>query len=680
MAQIGQQIGDIVYNLPPLPVMLAVVPHEVPAVDPLFTDRQEELQALLGESMIGHGEAVPIAIVVGAEGAGKTAFTRHACAQASGHFPDGELHVDFESMTHQATASMAEALARCLHGLGVDRQLQPAALADRVAMYRTRTSSRRLLVVLDGVTEPAQLRALVPTGPGSLVLATCSRVLEELIRADGARVLRLTPLDDANSRELLMRMCGPERFADDLVATADLVRLCDGLPMALRLAGARLAQDPELNVRDLLELIEEDGMAGLDALMAGAYNALPDAARRAFRLLGVAALPAFDIRTIAALLDVPASRARVVVRALSDANLVIALGRGRYRLLTPAARYATEVADLEPRDSIDAALGRLLDGFLALALFADHHALAKARLRLFDPAPVLARHEDPFSSAADAEDWLTDYWMCILAVLQRGAQQGLTDPVWQLAEVVSALSLNARRPADQIRICRIGGAAATAAGRLDVRARLNIIASRGYIDLGRFEEARTALDEALADAQRTGDLVLLASVYEFRGRYLQLSDPVAAAGAYRTSLELNTRAGERRGVALATFFLAGVTAGTTSEQYERLVREFLVLDDERMAARARVLLAEHYVRRGDLLAATAEAGEAARVFAERKAGHYEIQALEVLAGIAEQAGQVAAARQALDRMADILDARADPRAAEIRRRLGALDSPDVRPQ
>jgi hypothetical protein len=680
VAQIGQQIGNIVYNLPPVPPIQTTVPHEVPAVDPLFTDREEALGVLLGEGMFDDSGTVSIAVVVGPEGVGKTAFTRRVSAQASGRFPGGELHVDFQSVTYDATASMGEALARCLHGLGVDRQFQPAALADRVAMYRTRTSAHRVLVVLDDITEPAHVRTLIPTAPGSLLLATSSRVLEELIAADGARMLRLGPLDDAHSRQLLARMCGPQRFTDDPTATADLVRFCDGLPIALRLAGAHLAQDPELGVRDLLHVIEDAGMARLDALMTAAYSALSEEAQQAFRLIGAAGLPAFDVRAIAALLDVPDSRARTVVRALSDANLVIALGRRRYRLLTPAARYADETADRETLDAVDAALGRVLEFFLALALFADHHVLAKSRLRLFDPAPMLARHEDPFSSAVDAEDWLTDDWAAVLAVLQRGAQRGLADPVWQLAEVASALSLNTRRPADQIRICRIGKDAATAAGRLDVRARLNIIASRGYIDMGRLDEARTALDEALADAERVGDLALLASVHEFRGRFLELSDPEAAAAAYRISLELNTRAGERRGAALAAFFLAGVTPATTAERYEQLVSEFLGLDDERMASRVRVRLAEQYARRGDLFAAAVEAGEAARFFAERKAGHYEAQALEVLAGIAEQARQVDAARNALDRVAAILDARADPRADDVRRRRDALHSSAVRPR
>lgn len=683
VVQARNVFGDIVFKLPALRVQRRT-PHELEATDPFFTDRADGLSWLSGPQAWGGGERVSITVVVGPPGIGKSAFTACAGARADGRFPDGELHVDLRALDGAAPgrAPLAEALARLLHGLGVDREMQPVAIADLVAMYRTWTADRTVLVVLDGVTEPAQVRSLRPTGPGSAVLATSARRSAELIRDLGARELVLPPLADGDSRVLLIRMCGPARIDADPVAAGELIRLCDGLPLALRVAGSRLAREPELTVRELLDELDDEGLGAVDALVATAYDALPDDARRAFRLLGAVPLPTFTPEVVAALLDVSRARARAAVRALSDLNLSVELPRRRFRLLGPIRRHAVARASQEAADMADAALDRLLTSFLTTALFADFHVIGRKRLRVVDSAPIVGDRADPFAGPAEAEQWLADNWSALLSTVELGARRGHPRLVWQLAEVVSALSLNTRRPADQVKVCRIGAEAAAVDQRFDARARLHIIASRGFLDLGDLDAARDALDAALVDAEQVGDRVLLASVWEFRGRYREVvGERQAAAAAYSRSLSLNEAAAEPRGAALAAFFLAGVADGPKLEVYEGLERTFREeFGDSRMAARVQVRLAEEHRRRGDLDRAAAVVGAAIGEFVARKAVHYEAQALLVLADIAEQAGDIGSAREALARAVEILEARADQGAVAARERLTALGVPAVKPR
>jgi hypothetical protein len=699
LAQIQHMVGNIMVQLPPPPENVLQIPHQVLPPDPYFQNRHSELSRLLdGGAMSARGDSVRIVVISGLEGAGKTALAREAKARLGDRFPGGELFVDFAALGRDAdgTVSMEEALGWCLQGFGVERRLQPDSLSGRVTMYQSCTAGQRMLVVLDGITEPAQVRALLPMSPGSVVLATSARRRGELVQRDGAEMLTVGPLDAGSARALLTAMAGPDRIAADQEATEELLRICGGLALALRIAATRLVQEPALTVRELVDEIAEEGLDGVEAVLSAAYAALPEETRRAYRLLGAVPMPTFTAWSLAALLDVPQPRARAAMRMLTESNLLTGLPARRYQFPDLVGRNSGRRAGEEPPAAIDAALGRLLESFLARVLFADLLLLHKERLRLVDPAQFCAPGREPFATAGAAEDWLAEEWAGLLAALEIGARRGHVERVWQLAEVLSALTLNTRRPG-LVKICDIGVAAATAAGRIDVRARLSALASRGHADLGQYEPADRKSAAAVADADRAGDPVLLASAWEFRGRYFAARRTAAAtegrpdeaethreaaAEAYRRSLALNEVAGERRGAALAAFFLAEVANGSQRAEYERLLHEFrdgLTPPDRRMAARVQIRLGQEYERAGAVARAVSTLGDAVRFFAESKATHYEAEALEALAGVAERAGDIDGARRALARAAEILDARADKRTDEVRARLSSLDILRPRP-
>ncbi len=199
----------------------------------------------------------------GLPGVGKTATAWHWAAGARERYPDGQLYVDFAALRGRSGGDVSEAVAMCLRGLGVVDAYLPDSLQERAALFRTRTADWRLLVVLDDVGDPAQVRPLVPKGPGSAVLVTSTSGLGELA-LDGARILALKPLDPDGALRLLAEH-GGERIAADRDAAERLVDLCGGLPVALRIVAGRLATDPTLTAAALAaELADENSR--LDAL------------------------------------------------------------------------------------------------------------------------------------------------------------------------------------------------------------------------------------------------------------------------------------------------------------------------------------------------------------------------------------------------------------------------------
>ncbi|MFI9643593.1 tetratricopeptide repeat protein [Micromonospora sp. NPDC051925] len=695
VVQVGHQVGDVIVSLPPVPPRVVRVPRQVPAADRLFVNRVRELGRLddLGLPAEGGVPPVRISVLSGLPGVGKTALARRIAERVGARFPGGELFVDFTALRSEVggEAAVAEALAGCLRDLGVDGSHLPAGAAERVNLFRTCTAERPILVVLDDVTEPRQVRTLLPKAPGSAVVATSAHRVGEL-QLDGAELVMIDPLDEVSAREVLVAVCGVDRLGEDPTLVSELVELCAGLPIALRVAAARLVIEPTLSVaefvaelRDGLDALSLDGRSGVSMVFTAAYQALPDDAARVYRLVGLVSGLEFDAEVAAALLGVPVSRARAAVAALRAANLVEELPQSRCRLFGLVGRHAAERgrAD-ESSQTAEPALRALADFYLVRAVFADR-AVMGSRFRLADLGWLLAETVDPFASseAAAAQGWLSRERASLMAVLRLCADRGWSERVWQLAEALTALYLNDRRPLDMVDVCGLGALAAQHLGRVDVEARMRTMASRGLLDLHQLDRARDELDLALTLAERCGNPVLLASVWEFRGRYLDKVDPQQAVAAYQRSIEANQWAGGpdgRRGAALATYFLGcSLDAAGQHEQaltpLQRALDELREIGDVRMSARVLASLGASYARLGRDAQAVETLAEAVRVLAARGASHYEAQALETLAAVAQRLGDWETARRSLTRAVQILDGTRDPRADELRARLALQSDP-----
>ncbi|MFJ8334603.1 NB-ARC domain-containing protein [Streptomyces sp. NPDC094437] len=707
--------GDIHYHVAPAPSPgsgRSVRPDQVPVVTGPFSNRTDELAAWEARLGMLEGSSVGIDVLVGPPGVGKTAMAWRCAERARERFPDGQLYVDFAALRDQVTpfsgpgGDVSEALAMCLRALPGGDVGIPDSLLDRTNLFRSRTADLRILLVLDDVNQAAQVRALIPKGPGSAVLATSQGRIGDLTVRSGARLTPVKPLNAHGGLELLTDQCGAEAVEAERDAAERLVGLCDGLPVALQVVAARL-DDELLTMAELAAELEDEAgrLAGLaldgeessvSAVLGPSYRLLPPAAARLYRLLGWLPFGIFDVGVAAVGAGIDPGSAKRLLGVLVKASLLEKMHDGRYRMHDLIRLHARECAvEVEPATEQAALTKRVGTHYLVLTAFADR-ALRKERLRIADLADLLRDADDPFAAAGGPPplEWLDTERSAILAVLRGAVRHGLHTLAWRLAEAFSVLFLYHRYLRAWTEALELGiEAAAAAAASADTageveeatagEARLRSLLSRPLLDLGENDRAGVQLERAVALAETTGRLALRASVQEFLGRYLDVVDPPEAVGAYRRSLELNERAGETRGAALVTFFL-GCALDVRGDHADALVLlrraqrdlENRVEPDLRMAARVKAAIGVVHGHLGDTGQALRDLLAAARALAGVADGmQYEAQARVQLADVAERAGgQGELVRECLSRAADIYEARGNRRLSEeLRQRLNDLD-------
>ncbi|MGN5632143.1 NB-ARC domain-containing protein [Streptomyces sp. AC154] len=707
--------GEIHFHVPPAPSASGrrAKPDQVPLSAYPYSNRTAELIALeAGFGTLG-SRSVTVHVLFGIPGVGSKAMARRCAERTKARFPDGQLYVDFAALRDQATpmtgpgGDVSEALAMCLRALPEEDGIGiPDSLLERTNLFRSRTAGLCILIVLDGVNQAAQVRALIPKGPGSAVLATSSGRIGELAVQGAARFIPVKPLDVHGGLELLKDRCGAEAVEVERGAAERLVRLCGGLPVALQVVAA-LVTEYGLNMAEVAaELDDEAGrLAGLSldgeessvsAALAPSYRLLPPDAARLFRMIGWLTFGTFDAGVAAVAADIDTGSAKRLLRVLAKASLVEAVGDGRYRVHDLVRLYARERAVEEEPETAEAALTeRVGTHYLVLTAFADR-ALRRERLRIANLSALLRNADDPFAAPGGPPplEWLDAERSAILAVLRQAVRHELYTLAWQLAEAFSVLFLYHRYLRAWTETLELGiEAAAAAASSAETaaeieeatagEARLRGLLSRPLLDLQENDRAREHLERAVALAETTERLALRASVQEFFGRYLDIVDPSGAAAVYQRSLELNERAGETRGAALATFFLGCAldVRGDHAEAMLLLRRAQQELEnraepDLRMAARVKAALGVVHGHLGDTAQALQDLREAVRELAGMADGmQYEAQARVQLADVAEQAGgHEELVRECLSRAAGMYEARGNHRLAEeLRQRLNDLD-------
>ncbi|MEV7044858.1 BTAD domain-containing putative transcriptional regulator [Amycolatopsis sp. NPDC051061] len=307
-----------------------------------FTGRDAELAELTG--VLGSGAGVPLAVLSGEPGAGKSTLAVRAAHRLRARFPDGQLYVPLGGR------DIGEVLADLLRALGVPGPAVPDDVRARAAVFRGRLTDRRVLVVLDDAADPEHVRALLPGTPGCAVLVTSRPRLSGLA---GAHRLSLGPLSDAEATELLNRLAGA-RVARERADAGRIVAACARLPLALRIAGSRLAIRPHLRLGELADRLEDE-VRRLDELtvsdlavrssIALSHEGLRPPARRAFGLLGrcrLVDLPAWAVTTLIGEPDADEAVEELVEASLLEARGPDPTGEGRYRMHDLVRLYAAE--------------------------------------------------------------------------------------------------------------------------------------------------------------------------------------------------------------------------------------------------------------------------------------------------------------------------------------------------
>ncbi|GAA3849193.1 hypothetical protein GCM10022243_13970 [Saccharothrix violaceirubra] len=319
----------------PLPRTQHQVPAQLPPDIADFTGRTDHLATL--EALLRPDpdrSSAAAAVISGMAGVGKTALAVHAGHRLRAGFPDGQCYLDLRGTS--APVRPHDALAKLLTGLGVPARDVPSDVDERVRLYRSRLADRRVLVVLDNAVGEQQIRPLLPGNPQCGVLVTGRARLSAL---PGVPVVDLGVLSQAESLELLSRIVSKQRIQPDPRSAERIARLCGGLPLAVRIAGARLVAKPHLRPVELAGRLADRGrrldelqLADLDvrASVGLSYRSLGTGARRAFRLLALLERATFSVWNAAVVLDVTVGEARELTEQLVDARLLEVPDQDRY--------------------------------------------------------------------------------------------------------------------------------------------------------------------------------------------------------------------------------------------------------------------------------------------------------------------------------------------------------------
>ncbi|MFI6049636.1 AfsR/SARP family transcriptional regulator [Streptomyces violascens] len=416
---------------PPRPERRTVRPRPTQLPPPIsdFTGREaplKELTTLLKEA--GDAQAMGVAVLTGLGGAGKTALAVTVAHRSRKAFPDGQLYADLRG-NDPDSADSADVLTHLLRSMGVPEGAIPDDAGQRGALYRSQLAGKRVLVLLDNAHDTAQIRPLLPGTPGSAVLVT-SRA--RIVGLPGARLLDVEAMTEQDALAMLETIVGGERVQAEPEAARQLVAACGRLPLAVRIAAARLTARSDWALADLtarlrderhrLDELEADGL-GVDAAFRLSYEGLDADAARAFRLASAAAVPVFGRATAAALLGVDEYSAEDALEALVDAGLIEACGVDRYRFHDLVRIFARRVLDDSP-DAAErpAAQRRLLDHVLATVRNAIR------RLRPLSGVPdLLHAPQAPGYRPADAEAaraWLQESHQLIRATAEQALGKG----------------------------------------------------------------------------------------------------------------------------------------------------------------------------------------------------------------------------------------------------------------
>ncbi|MFG2817781.1 BTAD domain-containing putative transcriptional regulator [Kitasatospora sp. NPDC048365] len=613
-----------------------VPPAQLPADVSDFSGRSKIVHELRDVLRAGSGQAVVVTSLAGIGGVGKTTLAVHVAHGLRPDFPDGQLYVDLRG-AGESPAEPAVVLGDFLHALGVTDT--PDSLDQRAALYRSLLADKRMLILLDNARDARQLLPLIPGVSGNAVMVTSRSRLAEI---PGAHLIDIEELTPDEALALFSAIVGIERVAAEPEAALAVVTACGFLPLAVRIAAARLASRPRWSVSDLARRLADQrnrlqelqlGNLAVETTIGLGYGQLQPEEARAFRLLSVVDSPDLPLSAVAALLGTDERTAEDLAEALVEANMLECFTPGRYRYHDLLRLYAQRQNE-RLGDTVEqqAALLRLLDLLLA--------TLQNAA-RVLEPDDELSEllHDSTtaglrLADSTSARDWLRSELALLLSAVERAVDgpPALLRPGVDVVLVLRALV------EDPTLSPRIGNALRTAASgaqaQRDTDALARIRYALGHVQqmTGELTEAEASLRQSLG-LQAPDDLThLRASVANELAVVLDLAGRTDEAlpfyqQAHEISRALGASIGEAR------------LLGNMARAYVGLDRHAEAVESARAAvAVARTAgntpcLADTLYQLGVVLRATGSTAEAARALREAH-GLFQSQQLRFWEGYA----------------------------------------------
>ncbi|OUD04372.1 BTAD domain-containing putative transcriptional regulator [Streptomyces swartbergensis] len=518
------------------PAAVPVRPAQLPMPVYDFTGRAgfvAELSEILASA---EGRVVAVA---GIGGVGKTALAVRVAHQARAAFPDGQLYVDLRGAGPRGVEPES-VLGFLLRALGTPDSAIPDSLEERAALYRSVLDGRRVLVLLDNARDAAQVRPLLPGTEGCAALVT-SRV--RMVDLAGCHLVDLDVMTSEEALQLFTKIVGEERVESERDAALEVLAACGFLPLAIRVAAARLAARRTWTVSVLATKLADEHRR-LDELQAGdltvkaafelVYGQLEPAQARAFRLLSLADGPDISLAAAASVLELGTAETEDLLESLVDTSLLESAAPERYRYHDLVRLYARGCAerDEQPPNERDAAMSRLLDFYLATAVGA--YAIERPGDRLVDHLEGTEYPGMVFPDRGSARDWLFTEAACLLSLVQQASAIGrlrkgadLLLVLQDLAESGSAFVHYQSAAADLRDL-------AVAVGDRHAEVRTRVVLAHVHFLAGRFAEAD-------AEARKAGTLCEAVNDPWSTGRVLDTRAVIALHNGHHADGETHLR-------------------------------------------------------------------------------------------------------------------------------------------
>jgi tetratricopeptide (TPR) repeat protein len=341
----AQQASEV-EGVPVVPPQPAGVPSTLPYPSG-FIGRTKHVAWVVDSLRAEHAVAV-----VGRRGVGTSACAVQAANLVRDQFPAGQVYLDLRAGGRPLPArQVLAALARRL-GTSPPRRLRPASLATAADALRARLDEQRILLVLDNVDHPAQVRALLPPAARSCRLLLAGG--PALANMEGVAARWLAEPDPDDAVELFVaagETAGTRRFDPRTdPAVQEIIELSARQPRAVRALGYRMVRHGWGSAEVLAALhravdapphqrLRNESAAGLLAERDVAYAALSPAASRLYRRMSLAPAP-LDRPAIAAVSGMSPTLVDRLLEVLANGALIVAAPVDRYEIRPLLAPYA----------------------------------------------------------------------------------------------------------------------------------------------------------------------------------------------------------------------------------------------------------------------------------------------------------------------------------------------------
>ncbi|MCK2243725.1 MULTISPECIES: tetratricopeptide repeat protein [unclassified Crossiella] len=566
-------IHQIVLSAPP--PSSTRIPRQLPPALRDFAGRTEQLASLdtlLDAHVRNDSAGMPLAVLDGTAGVGKTALAVQWAHRVQHHFTDGTLYADLRGYGPNAPLASALVLAAFLGDLGVSEDRIPAEMDTQTALYRSVLAARRVLVLLDNAGSAEQVRPLLPGAPGCLVLVTSRASLTGLAVAEAATPLSVDLFTKAEAEDLVRGIIGGNRVEAEATAVVELIRVCARLPLAVRVAATRIAMRPHITVADVVEdiICEEDR---LDALSSGgddrsavrtvfdwSYTQLPAEQALLFRRLGLHPGPEFSVEAAAVLASITPARAYRLLEVLTAIHLVEPVARRRYRCHDLLHTYAAHRAKLDDSaEDRQAAVTAVITWYARTAQTADR--LVFPGLAALDIALPPVGVEVLLADRAQSLSWLDLELTNLGAALRAACRLQLAEAALCCAEAARFLTFR-HRALWPVRVDMHSQGISTAqnAGNRLAAASMFTLRANANFDLGRLAEAEADYRSELALGEELGNPRRQYSALVGLGQVRQSQERLPEALAcFRQALPFARQVGDPRPEAVVECNLSAVS-------------------------------------------------------------------------------------------------------------------------